>query len=81
MLSEWSNIFSKNKYDVGICREEYMICLHDNTLMKSYTPRNSPAVKKAIETELEKLEKADFIEPLISPCLAPTVCIKNQMGH
>ena len=66
-----------NKYDVGITREEYVICLHDNTPVKSYTLRNSPAVKQAIETELEKLERADFIKPLISPYLAPTVCIKK----
>ena len=80
MLSEWSFIFSKNKYDVGITREEYEICLHDNTLVKSYIPRNSPAVKQAIETELEKLERADFIKPLISPYLAPTVCFKKLVG-
>ena len=80
MLSEWLFIFSKNKYDVGITREEYVICLHDNTPVKSYTPRNSPAVKQAIETELEKLERADFIKPLISPYLAPTVCIRKPDG-
>ena len=80
LLSEWLFIFSKNKYDVGITREEYVICLHDNTPVKSYTPRNSPAVKQAIETELEKLERADFIEPLTSPYLAPTVCIKKPDG-
>ena len=73
-------IFSKNNYDVGITREEYIICLNDNTPMKSYTPRNSPAVKQAIETELEKLERADFTKPLISPYLAPTVCIKKPVG-
>ena len=80
LLSEWSFIFSINKYDVGTTWEEYVICLHDNTPVKSYTLRNSPAVKQAIETELEKLERADFIEPLISPYLAPTVCIKKPYG-
>ena len=50
------------------------------TPVKSYTPRNSPAVKQAIETELEKLERADFIKPSISPYLAPTVCIKKPDG-
>ena len=48
--------------------------------MKSYTPQNSPAVKKAIEDELFKLEKADFIEPLIRPYSAPTVCVAKLDG-
>ena len=81
MLSEWSFIFSKNKYDVGITREEYVICLHDNTPVKSYTPRNSPAVKKAIKTELEKLERADFIEPSISPYSVQLCVSRSRMGH
>ena len=51
-----------------------------NTPVKSYSPRNSPAVKQTIETELEKLERADFIKPLISPYLAPTVCIRKPNG-
>ena len=48
--------------------------------MKSYTPQNSPAVKKAIKDELFKLEKADFIEPSISPYSAPTVCMAKPDG-
>ena len=43
-------------------------------------PRNPPAVKKAIETELEKLEKADSIDSSISPYLTPIVCIKKPDG-
>ena len=35
LLSEWLFIFLKNKYDVGITREEYVICLHDNTPVMS----------------------------------------------
>ena len=65
---------------MNITREEYVICLHNNTPVKSYTPRNSPAVKQAIETELEKLERADFIELSISPYSAPTVCIRKPDG-
>ena len=80
LLSEWLFIFLKNKYDVGITREEYVICLNDDTPVKSYTPRNSPAVKKAIKTDLEKLERADLIQTSISPYLAPTVCIKKPDG-
>ena len=52
----------------------------NNVPVKSYTPRNSPAVKKAIEDELFKLEKADFIEPSISPYSAPTVCVAKPDG-
>ena len=65
---------------MGITREKYVIFLHDNTPVKSYTPRNSPAVKQAIETELEKLERADFIKLSISPYLVPTVCIMKPDG-
>ena len=72
--------FSWNKYGVGLTQEEYVICLNNNVPVKSYTPQNSPAVKKAIGDELDKLEKADFIEPLISPYSAPTVCEAKPDG-
>ena len=35
---------------------------------------------EAINEELLKLEKADFIEPSISPFAAPTVCVKKKDG-
>ena len=73
-------IFSWNKYNVGLTQEEYVIWLNNDVPVKSYTPWNSPAVKKAIGDELFKLEKADFIEPLISPYSAPTVCVANPDG-
>ena len=66
-----------NKYGVDVTREKYVNCLNDNTPVKSYTPQRSPAVKKAIEAELEKLEKADFMKPSISPYSALTVSIKK----
>ena len=52
---------------MGLTTEEYYIRLADGTHVKSYVLRRSPAVVEAIELELEKLEKADFIEPSISP--------------
>ena len=73
-------MFSQNKYNVGITTEEYYIRLADGTPVKSYVPRRSPAVVDAIELELEKLEKADFIEPSISPYSALTVCVKKPDG-
>ena len=48
--------------------------------VKSFYPKNSPAVKKAIRDELDKLEKVDFIEPSISPYSAPTVCAAKPDG-
>ena len=57
-----------------------MIWLNNDVPVKSYTPRNSPAVKKAIEDELYKLEKADFIEPSISPYSAPTIGVAKPDG-
>ena len=33
---------------------------------------------KAINNELDKMECADFIEPLISPYAAPIVCVKKK---
>ena len=76
LFAQWSNVFSYNKYDVSLIKEEYFIRLSDGTPVKSYTPCHSPAVVEAIESELEKLERAGFIEPLNSPYLAPTVCVK-----
>ena len=65
LLVKWSPIFSHNKYDVGLTQEECGIWLSNDVPVKSYAPWNSPNVKKAIKEELDKLEKADFIEPLI----------------
>ena len=67
LLVKWSPIFSQKKYDVGLTQEEYGIWLSNDVPVKSYTPWNSPAIKKAIEDKLNKLEKADFIEPSIIP--------------
>ena len=64
---------------VGLTQEEYVIWLNNDVPVKSYTPWNFPAVKKAIEDELFKLEKADLIEPLISPYSAPKVCVAKLM--
>ena len=77
LFAQWQNVFSCNKYDVGLTKEEYFIRLSDRTPVKSYTPCCSHAVVEAIESELEKLERAGFIEPSNSPNLAPTVCVKN----
>ena len=35
---------------------------------------------EAINKELTKLEKADFIEPSIFPYAAPTVCVRKKDG-
>ena len=80
VFSWWSNVFSKNKNNVGLTTEEYYIRLADGTPVKSCVPRRSPAVVEAIELDLEKLEKADFIEPSIGPYSAPTFCVKKPYG-
>ena len=80
MFAQWSNVFSSNKYNVGLIKKEYFIRLSDGTPVKSYTPRCSPAVVEAIESELEKLERAGFIESSNSPYMAPTVCVKKPDG-
>ena len=80
LLVKWSLIFSRNKYDVVLTQEEYVILLNSKVPGKSYTSWNSPAVKKAIEDKADQLEKAEFIEPLISPYSAPTVCVAKPDG-
>ena len=60
LFARWSNVFSCNKYDVGLTKEEYFIRLNDGTPVKSYTPRRSPAVVEAIESELEKQKGQDL---------------------
>ena len=52
----------------------------NGTPVKSYTPCCSPAVIEAIESDLENLKKADFIESSNSPYSAPTVCVKKPNG-
>ena len=73
-------MFFRNNYYVGLTTEEYYIRLEDGTPVKSYDPRQSPAVMEAIKLELEKLEKADFIKPSISLYSTPTVCVKKPDG-
>ena len=65
---------------MGSTTEEYYIRLANGTPVKSYVPRQSPEVVEAIKLDLEKLEKADFIEPSISLYSAPTVCVKKPNG-
>ena len=74
LFAQWSNVFSCNKYDVGLTKEEYFIWLNDGTPVKSYTTCCYPAVVEAIESELEKLERAGFFEPLNSLYSAPSMC-------
>lgn len=54
--------------------------MSQDVLVKSYTPKSPPAVNKAIKEVLERLEKADFIEPLISPYLYLTMCATKPDG-
>ena len=80
LLIKWLPIFSQNKYNVGLTQEEYVIWLNNDVPVKSYTPQNSPAVKKAIKDKLFKLEKADFIIPSMSPYSAPSICVAKPDG-
>ena len=61
LLVKWSLIFSQNKYKMGLTQEEFVIWLINKVPVKSYTPRNSPTVKKAIEDKLDKLKKEDLL--------------------
>ena len=80
LFAQWTNVFSCNKYDVGLTKEEYFIRLNDGTPVKSYTPCCSPAVVEAIESELEKLERAGFIE-LSNSLYSPQPYVsRSQMG-
>ena len=58
-LFKWFPIYSRNKYNVSLTQEEYMIWLNNDVPVKIYTPQNSPNVKKSIGDELFRLEKAD----------------------
>lgn len=80
LLGRWTTVFSKNKYDVGLTDVKYKIRLSTDVPIKSYIPRRTPAMIEAINQEIDKLEKANFIEPSISPYAAPTVCVKKKDG-
>ena len=74
----WSNVFSHNKYNVGLTKEEYYIRLIDRTPVKSYTPCRSPAVIEAIESELDKLEKEILLSLLTVHTLHP-LCVSRNL--
>ena len=65
----------ENKYNVGITTEKYTICLNNHDPVKCYVPCCTPVIVEAINNELDKMLKADFIEKSISPFSAPMVCI------
>ena len=73
-------MFSCNKYNVGLNKEAYFIRLSDGTPVKSYTPHCSPAVMEAIESELEKLKRAGFIEHQIVLIQPQPFVSKSQLG-
>ena len=75
MLDFWYDVMSKNKYDVGLTSQEYQNCVSNDTPVKSYVPRCTPAMIKAINKELTKMIGANFIKKSRSPYSAPTVCI------
>ena len=64
-----------NKYNVGLTKVDYKICLSETTPIKLYIPRYSQGVREAIGKELEKMKEANFIEPSISLFAAPMVCV------
>lgn len=57
---------------------QYEIRMVDNKPIKSYVLRCTPDIVEAINEEISKLEKAEFIEPSISPFVAPTVCVEKE---
>ena len=77
LLNTRSNILSKNKHNVGLTKVKYKLSLKDNVPIKGYVLRCTPSMIQAINYELEKLERADFIEMSISLYSAPIVCLKK----
>ena len=75
LLEKWRTVLLLNKYDVGLTEVDYKIRLNDPTPIKLYIPRYSQGLREAILKKLDKMKKADFIEPSISPFAAPMVCV------
>ena len=71
---------SKNKYDVGRTKVQYTIWMNLEEPIRLYIPRHTPAMVETINSEIKKLEKAEFIEPSILPFAALTVCVKKPDG-
>ena len=63
-----------------VCLRQCIPLMAKNETIKSYIPWKTPAMVKAINGEVEKLEKAGFIEPSISTFAAPTVCVRKKDG-
>lgn len=75
LLTQHCCCFSINQYDAGRVGPPYKIKLRTGTPYKGYIPRRSPAAIAAIQREVEKMKKANFIETSISPYLTPMVCV------
>ena len=63
-----------------LTKVDYKILLSDKNPIKLYIPRYSQGVREAIGKELEKIKKADFIEPSIGHFTTPMVCVQKGNG-
>lgn len=72
LIQKYSNIFSKNKYDVGLINIEPQRIKLTSDLPICIRPyRTSPAEEAEIQSQIEQLLKAGFIQPSNSPYSAP----------
>ena len=75
LLEKWHTVLLLKKDYNNLTDINYMICLNSPTPLKFYIPCYSQGVREAILKEIEKMKKANFIEPSISPFAAPMVCV------
>ena len=77
LLSKWTTVFLRNKFDVELTEEMCKTHLSSNEPITSFIPRRTRAIIDAINEGVKKLEKARFIKLSTSPYAMPTICVRK----
>jgi len=81
LIMKYKNVFAKSDYDLTECKAvKHPIPLLDETPIKQKCYKYAHSEKKICDEEVEKMLKADVIEPSCSPWLSPVVLVKKKDG-
>lgn len=81
LLAQHCRCFSIDQYDVSQVGPPYRIKLRTGTPYKGYVPRQSPAAIAAIQREVKKMKRADFMRRASARTWLQWCASLSLMGH